>query len=120
MIFNGIDLVEIKRIEKSLKNESFLLKVYGEDERKELETKKAESYAAAFAAKEAFGKALGTGLNGFSLSEVQVLHEENGRPYFKLSGKAQELAKEKNLSFALSLTHTKDYAAAFVNAFQGE
>ena len=59
MISNGIDLVEISRIEKSIQSESFKHKVFGEDELKYLEGKKAQSYAAAFAAKEAFGKAMG-------------------------------------------------------------
>ena len=55
MIFSGIDLVEIERIEKSLKNPRFLEKYFGEAERAELEKKnfKPESVAACFAAKEA-------------------------------------------------------------------
>ena len=120
MISNGIDLVEIKRVEKALESEHFRKRVYGEIELKELETKKAESYAAAFAAKEAFSKAVGTGLGGFDLREVEVLHNENGKPYFKLSGKAKELADELNFDFALSLTHTDDFAAAMVTAFTKE
>ena len=117
MITNGIDLIEIKRIEKSLQSESFLNEVYGADERKELEGKRAESYAAAFCAKEAFSKALGTGVRGFLLSEVEVLHKENGMPYLKLSGRAKEKAEEMNLEFSLSITHTDEYAAAVVTAY---
>ena len=116
MITNGIDLVKIKRIEKSLESESFKNKVFGGDELKELENKKAESYAAAFAAKEAFSKAMGTGLCGFSLNEVQILHEKSGKPYFKLSGEAEKLGEGYELS--LSLTHTGEYAAAAVTAYK--
>ena len=120
MISNGIDLVEIEKVEKAIESESFRKRVYGEAELRELESKRAESYAAAFCAKEAFSKAVGTGLSGFDLREVEVLHDENGKPYFKLSGRAKELADELNFDFALSLTHTKDYAAAMVTAFTRE
>ena len=120
MISNGIDLVEIKKIEKALESESFKKRVYGENELKELENKRVESYAAAFAAKEAFSKAVGTGLCGFDLREAEVLHDENGKPYFKLSGRAKELADKLNFDFALSLTHTDEYAAAMVTAFTKE
>ncbi|MBE6827690.1 MAG: holo-[acyl-carrier-protein] synthase [Ruminococcaceae bacterium] len=115
MIANGIDLIEISRIEKALKSEGFISKVYGESELKELSVKKAQSYAAAFCAKEALAKALGTGISGFKLNEAEVLHDEKGKPYFKLSGSALELAK--GLSFALSITHTDEYAAAVVTAY---
>ena len=120
MISNGIDLIEIARIEKSLEQDAFRSRVYGENELAELDGKKAESYAAAFCAKEAFSKAVGTGLGGFDFKEVEVLHNENGKPYFRLSGRAKELADEMNFDFALSLTHTKDYAAAMVTAFTKE
>lgn len=117
MISNGIDLVEIKRIEKSIKSETFLKRVYGEKELRELKSKSPKSYAGAFAAKEAFSKALGSGIVGFGLNEVEVLHRENGEPYFCLSGRAKKTAEEKGLSFALSITHTGEYAAAVVTAY---
>lgn len=114
MMFSGIDLVEISRIEKAMENPRFLEKYFGENEILEFEKKnyKPESVAAAFAAKEAFSKVLKTGLSGFSLSEVELLHEKNGAPYLLLSGKAQKLAKD--LQFTVSITHTKDLAQAIV------
>ena len=120
MIKNGIDIVDIKRIERSLENESFKAKVYGQDELKELKNKKAESYAGVFCAKEAFAKALGTGIRGFSLCEVQVLHDEYGAPYFSLSGNAQKIATEKSLKFSLSISHTDTVAIASVIAYDKE
>lgn len=48
-----------------------------------------ETIAANFAAKEAFAKALGTGVRGFSLNEVSVLRGELGAPYIKLAGNAK-------------------------------
>ena len=56
----------------------------------------------------------------FSAEATGVLHDKNGAPYFLLSGKAAAIAAEQNLDFALSITHTKDYAAAVVTAFGKE
>lgn len=114
----GIDLIEIARIEQSIENKRFVSRVFGERERLELLKKQnsIQSYAAAFAAKEAFAKALGTGIRGFALNEVELLHDELGAPYLKLSGNAQKIAANKGLSFAVSVTHTDNYAAAVVIA----
>ena len=79
---------------------------------------KAEHLAGAFAAKEAFAKALGTGIRGFSLCEVEVLHDTLGAPYFALSGKAAALAEARALEFTLSITHTGTLAAAMVTAIE--
>ncbi len=116
----GTDLVQISRMEKSLCREGFLHRVFGSRERALLDDKakpaqRLQTAAANFAAKEAFGKALGSGiLREFSLCEVQALRDENGAPYFALSGKAAEICKERKLKAHLSLTHEGAYAAAFV------
>lgn len=119
MIKNGMDLVEIDRIAQSLESPAFVKYVFGARETAELQTRGrgAQHFAGAFAAKEAFSKALGTGIRGFSLREVELLHDELGAPYLALSGRAAALADEKNLEFAVSITHTKTYAAAMVTAF---
>lgn len=118
----GIDSIEISRVAKSLGNETFVRRVYGEKEKAELSAKNfpVQSAAACFAAKEAFGKAMGTGLSGFSLSEVQVIHNELGKPLLLLSGNAKELADEKKLVFDISITHTDTTATAIVIAFGRE
>ena len=120
MISNGIDIVEIERIESAIQKDSFKRYVYGSDELKELESKRTESYAAAFCAKEAFSKALGSGISGFKLNEVQVLHNELGAPYFQLSGDAEKIAMDKKLKFALSISHSEKYAVAMVTAYTEE
>ncbi len=116
----GTDLVQISRMEKSMQGQAFVQRVFGSGEQALL-AKKAkpaqalQTAAANFAAKEAFGKALGCGiLQKFSLSEVQALRDENGAPYFALSGRAAEICKEQKLKAHLSLTHEGEYAAAFV------
>ena len=113
----GIDTVEITRIQKALEIRGFKERVYSPAELEMLEKKgrPAQSFAANFAAKEAFSKALGTGVAGFSLNEVSVLRDKRGAPYIELSGRAEELAKEK--SFTVSLTHTRLDATAIVIAY---
>ena len=112
----GIDSIEISRIEKSLKISGFLEKVFSAEDIDFFISRnmRAESIAANFAAKEAFSKALGTGIRGFSLNEISVLRDELGAPYLKLSGKALEAAAR--LSFKVSITHTRDVATAIVLA----
>ena len=112
----GTDVVEIDRIEKAMENPRFMQRVFGEAERMELEKRRfaPQSAAAAFAAKEAFSKAVGTGISGFSLCEVQLLHNQDGAPFLKLSGKALE--KFGHWHFSVSLTHTKTLAQAVVIA----
>ena len=74
----------------------------------------AAHYAARFAAKEAFSKALGTGIKGFSLTEIEIREDDNGKPYFVLSGRAAKLAE--GLSLHLSMSHEREEAVAMVVA----
>jgi holo-[acyl-carrier protein] synthase len=77
--------------------------------------REAESLAARFAAKEAFGKALGTGCAGFCLKDLEVFPEAGGRPSLRLSGGAGEaLRGVGGKRVFLSLSHEKDNAIAMV------
>lgn len=96
----GNDIILISRIEKSLENESFLNKVFTENERSYC--KRAESFAGIFAAKEAYLKALGTGLK-FPLTDIEVLHDENGKPFISGADNCD-----------LSISHDGEYAIATV------
>jgi len=113
-------LVEISRIKKSMLRKGFVDRVFGSAEKVYLGRNgmPAQSAAAAFCAKEAFGKALGCGISGFGMREVEVMHDELGKPYFKLSGRAKQLADIRKLNFELSITHTKSYAMAVVVAYK--
>ena len=75
-----------------------------------------EHYAARFAAKEAFGKALGTGITGFNLIDVYIQSEPNGRPVLKVQGSAEKILKQKfgDCMLQVSLTHEKNNAIAVV------
>ena len=116
----GSDMLEIRRIAKLIEQKSgFFERYYGDDERKELQERNYPPNTAAgmFCAKEAFSKALETGVVGFSLKEVQLLHSENGAPYLSLSGKAEQIAKERGLRFSVSISHTDEIAMAVVVAY---
>lgn len=114
----GIDIIEIRRIEKSISNRHFIERVYSPEEIEICERKKnrAESYAGRFCVKEAFAKALGTGVRGFELSEVSTLSDSLGCPYISLKGKALELAGD--YKFSVSISHTKEYATAIVIMYE--
>ena len=116
MILVGIDLVEINRIRKSMENPRFCSRVLGRAEYSQLKMRgfPVQSVAASFSAKEAFSKAIGTGLRGFLLADVELLRNRDGKPYLKLGGIALEIAEQRNLKFTVSVTHTKEYAAAVV------
>lgn len=114
----GIDSVEIDRINNCLKNERFITRVFSEEEILLFKQRnfKTETIAANFAAKEAFSKALGTGIRNFSLNEAALLRDESGAPYLKLTGRANKLAK--GLSFTVSVTHTRTTATVIIIAYE--
>lgn len=114
----GVDIIEIERIEAILQRhgERFLKRVYTPAERAYCRERVPE-LAVRFAAKEAVSKALGTGLRGIAWREMEILGDERGKPLVRLHGRAQARAEELGLSeFAVSLSHSRDYAVAFVLA----
>ncbi len=122
MLLVGIDLVEIEKIKNSMKNPRFCRRVLGAAEYSQLEMRgfPVQSVAASFSAKEAFSKAIGTGLRGFALAEVELLRGEDGKPSLNLSGRALKIAQEHNWEFSVSVTHTRNYAAAVVVGQEAE
>ena len=94
----GTDIVSVDRINKSLKNKNFLLRVFNSKEILKCK-KKINNYncfAKRFAAKEAFSKALGTGISkGINFNEIIVLNEKNGRPFIKLINKTKKIVEKK-------------------------
>ena len=88
----GTDIVSIKRIRLSLKKKNFIKRIYNEQE--VLKCKKAAKqhncFAKRFAAKEAFSKALGTGIsNGINFNEIVVLNNKSGKPYIRFKGETK-------------------------------
>ena len=113
----GIDLVSVPRMERALARwgGSFLSRVFSEEELAQAGGRP-RSLAARFAAKEAFSKALGTGLGArLGLRDVWVVKDERGRPELAFSPKAARLLRERGgLRAHLSLTHEGEYAGAVV------
>lgn len=115
----GIDIVEVERIAGSLvKDEGFKQMVFSETEITycDSQANSHQHYAARFAAKEAFFKALGTGwITGTSFNEVEVVNEENGKPILQLLGETAQYALGLGINKILvSLSHTKTMATAIV------
>ncbi len=118
MLFVGIDSIEISRVRRAMENPRFCQRVFGEAEYSLLAVRgfPAQSAAASFCAKEAFSKALGTGVRGFRLREVELLRDELGAPFLQLSGRALAMAQERKLRFSVSVTHTRELATVIVIA----
>ncbi|MGJ7032009.1 holo-ACP synthase [Niabella hirudinis] len=115
----GLDVIETERVaEKIQKEQGFRELVFSPEEIGYCEPKahKYEHYAARFAAKEAFFKALGTGwTGGTAFNEILILGDENGKPVISLKGQTAETLQHINLKkVQLSLSHLKTIAAAVV------
>ena len=111
----GTDIIEIERVQKAVGKKFFRDNVFTELEQRYCESRgknSAASYAARFAAKEAFFKAMGTGIVT-RLTDVEVVKDERGAPKINLRGRALALAKEKSVEkISLSLSHSREFATA--------
>ena len=120
MIFGiGTDMIEVERIaEKIGKNAGFKELVFSQSEIDycEKKTHSFQHYAARFAAKEAFFKALGTGWKtGTAFNEIEVFNDVNGKPEIMLHGEtASTLAAMGKKKISVSLSHLKTIASAVV------
>ena len=120
MIFGiGTDLIEVERVaEKMEKKQGFKELVLSADEiiYCEARTYKYEHYAARFAAKEAFLKAIGTGWrNGTAFNEIEIYNDEEGKPEIRFHGlTAKTIAELKLGKIFVSLSHLKTMACAMV------
>ena len=119
----GTDIVNIKRMENSLKKYGikFKNKIFSKNEILycEKKTNPSASYAKRFAAKEAFVKALGTGITKFiSFKNIEVFNDKYGKPSIKLNNKIDNFLKKKikkkKYNVYLSLSDDKPWAQATV------
>ena len=114
----GVDIVHVHRMKKWLTNQGLLERYFNPEELLAVQKKTSGiglSLAARFAAKEAFGKALGTGFEGIVLKDISVKNRHNGQPEIILSGTAQAAMERKGASIIhLSLSHERDNAIAMV------
>ncbi|MFA5878788.1 MAG: holo-ACP synthase [Candidatus Margulisiibacteriota bacterium] len=112
----GIDIVEIRRIQKMLDTyqEKFTKKIFTDYEINYCESfrNRAERYAARFALKEAVAKVIKTGPSFFWL-DIEVRNEKSGAPYVQLSDRLKEIFPYQ---IEVSLSHGQDYAVGIAMA----
>ena len=110
----GCDLCEVGRIEKA--KDGFTARFFTVKEQELFARRNsAQTIAANFAAKEAFSKALGTGVSGFGLRDIEVLRDEKGKPFINLYGGAEQICKDEEIKkIHVSVSHTDELAMAYV------
>ena len=116
----GVDIVENKRIQKLIKNVLFKQRIYTSKELKQSKgvVNKVGYFSKRFAAKEAFSKALGTGLRmNLNFKDIEVMNDKMGKPYYVKNIKINKIInkrfKTKNYQCFLSISDEKKYSTAF-------
>ncbi|WP_454943922.1 holo-ACP synthase [Fusobacterium hwasookii] len=117
----GNDIIEIERVEKAILKEGFKNKVYTQKELENIEKRgnRTETYAGIFSTKEAISKAIGTGVREFSLTDLEILNDDLGKPYVVVSEKLDKILKNKKEDYQIeiSISHSKKYATAMAIIF---
>ena len=116
----GVDIIENKRIKKSIKNPLFKKRVYTKNELKQSDVvnNKVGYFSKRFAAKEAFSKALGTGFRmNLNFKDVEVINDKKGKPYYVKNKKITKIIQKhfqiKKFKCFLSISDEKNYSTAF-------
>jgi len=117
----GVDIVENIRIHKSLKNNSFIKRVFSSSEIliAKKTTNKKSYYSKRFAAKEAFTKAIGTGFrDNLNFKDISIINDKLGKPSFVVTDKIKKIIKKQfkisSFDFFLSISDEKKYSIAYV------
>ena len=117
----GVDIVDNKRIGKSIKNKFFLKRIYTKQEilMSKKNRNKITFFANRFAAKEAFAKSLGIGFRkNLNFKDISIKNNKLGKPSFLMSNKIKNLIKKRfkttSFNFFLSISDEKNYSVAFV------
>ena len=117
----GVDIVENLRIEKSLRNNLFIKRIFSDTEitlAKKIKNKK-NYYSKRFAAKEAFAKSIGTGFrNNLNFKDISIVNDKLGKPSFIVTEKIKKIIKKQfktsSFNFFLSISDEKKYSVAYV------
>jgi len=117
----GIDIIENKRVKKSILNKRFVSRIFSNSEIRDSKksVNKAGFFSKRFAAKEAFSKALGTGFrNGLNFKDISIVNDKFGKPFIKKSNKINNFMKmkfkTKKINILLSISDEKKHSVAFV------
>ena len=121
IIGNGVDIIENRRIKKSLKIKGFIERVFTQNEIKKSKklNNKINYFAKRFAAKEAFVKAIGEGFrNNINLNDIDIKNDKKGKPLIIISNNVKKILKRKfklnKYKILLSLSDEKKYSIAYV------
>ena len=116
----GADIIENKRVKKSIKNSKFKKRIFSNNELQQslLLKDKTNFFSKRFAAKEAFAKALGSGFrNGLEFKDIEIVNNKQGKPYYlknkKISNLIKKKFKVKDYNCFLSISDEKDYSTRF-------
>jgi holo-[acyl-carrier protein] synthase len=117
----GVDIVDNSRIYRSLKNDSFIKRVFSKSEilsAKKIKDKKSY-YSKRFAAKEAFSKSIGTGFrDNLNFKDISIVNNKLGKPSFVITEKIKKIIKKhfktSSFNFFLSISDEKKYSIAYV------
>ena len=117
----GVDIVSNLRIKKSIKNNSFINRVFSKSEiyQSKKNQNKSNYFSKRFASKEAFMKALGTGFRyNVNFKDISVINNKEGKPELKITNNIKKLLinrlKVKKFNLFISLSDEKNYSIAFV------
>jgi len=119
----GNDYVDVRRIENAMERfgDAFINRIFTKKEQEKAASRggslkhKASTYAKRWAAKEAFSKALGTGMRGISWQDIEISNLESGKPVISVFGSAKAKLAEltpKDKSVSINVTLTDDYPKA--------
>ncbi len=121
VIGNGVDIINNKRIENSIKNKKFLNRIYSYNEIKNSYKvqNKVNYFAKRFAAKEAFVKSIGLGFrNNINFKDISITNNKLGKPQIHINDKINKIIKKKlkikKFNVYLSLSDEKNHSIAFV------
>ena len=117
----GVDIVEISRISKLLRNNLFIKRIFSNSEiliAQKIKNKK-NYYSKRFAAKEAFVKSIGTGFrNDFNFNDISIVNDKLGKPSFLITEKIKKIIRKQfkisSFNFFLSISDEKKYSVAYV------
>jgi len=114
----GVDIVHVDRLKRWVSVPGIIDRYFHPDEILDAQNRKSSlylSFAARFAAKEALGKAFGTGLKGIKLKDIQVVSNHNGKPDIVVHGTAKAALEASGATnIFISMTHERDNAVAMI------
>ena len=121
MLGYGVDITEISRVRELISRRPAFVDRFFSREEQEYMQKIPERVAGNFCVKEAFSKAIGTGIRDFNLKDVEVLRDSLGKPYLRLSDALKAHCETLGYTrFQVSISHCREYAMAGVIAEQEE